>query len=53
MQSVVAIWFDKVNPRIVYIISDGMSPESVENIEGLSDDWCIWRLSRLRIRECS
>ena len=38
MQSVVAIWFDKVNSHIVYIISDGMSPESIKNIESLSDD---------------
>ena len=53
MQSVVAIWFDEVNSRIVYIISNGISLESVENIEGLSGDWCVWRLSKLRIKECS
>ena len=36
IESEVAIWFDVVNSRIVFMISSGTRPESVEKIEGLS-----------------
>jgi hypothetical protein len=32
----VAVWLDVVSSRIVYMISNGIRPESVEKIEGLS-----------------